>query len=94
MVESGGVCKTRDLGAILKFVYALNVSKRTIVHAIKMHKENDFAQLDIYVKKNVAAEKYQAERHKKHLERALKTAIKINFIEEGWKQYDNGSNEE
>ena len=86
--------KTRDLGAILKFVYALNVSKRTIVHAIKMHKENDFAQLDIYVKKNVAAEKYQAERHKKHLERALKTAIKINFIEEGWKQYDNGSNEE
>lgn len=81
--------KARDFGAILKFVYALNISKRNIVHAIAMHKEDGFAQLDIFVKKNVAAEKYQAERHKKHLERALKTAVKINFIEEGWKLYDN-----
>lgn len=81
--------KTRDFGAILKFVYALNVSKRNIVHAIKMHNENDFVQLDIFVKKNIAAERYQAERHKKHLERVLKTTIKINFIEEGWKQDDN-----
>ena len=81
--------KTRDFGAILKFVYALNVSKRNIVHTIKMYKDNGFARLDIYVKKNVAAERYQAERHKKHLERALKTTIKINFVEEGWKQDDN-----
>ncbi|MFJ7735846.1 Ppx/GppA family phosphatase [Lysinibacillus sp. NPDC097287] len=84
--------KTRDFGAILKFVYALNVSKRNIVHAIKMHNETGFMQIDIFIKRNGAAERYQAERHKKHLERALKTAIKINFIEEGWKQNDNGSN--
>lgn len=81
--------KTRDFGAMLKFVYALNVSKRNVVHTIKMHKDNDFVRLDILVEKNVAAERYQAERHKKHLERVLKTAIKINFIEEGWKQNDN-----
>lgn len=81
--------KIRDFGAVLKFVYALNVSKRNIVHGLEMHKENDFARLDIFVKKNGVAEKYQAERHKKHLERVLKTTIKINFIEEGWKQNDN-----
>lgn len=75
--------KIRDFGAILKFVYSLNVSKRTIVHALELHKKEDHIQLNVYVKKNAAAEKYQSERHKKHLERALKTAIKINFIEEG-----------
>lgn len=76
--------KIRDFGALLKFVYALNVSKRNIVHAIEMHTEEDHVQLDIYVKKNAAAEKYQANRHRKHLERALKIPMKINFIEEGW----------
>lgn len=76
--------KIRDFGALLKFVYALNVSKRNIVHAIEMHTEEDHVQLNIYVKKNAAAEKYQANRHRKHLERALKIPMKINFIEEGW----------
>lgn len=86
--------KIRDFGALLKFVYALNVSKRNIVHAIEMQPKDNFVQLNIYVKKNAAAEKYQANRHKKHLERALKTPIKVNFIEEGWNQDDNGSNEQ
>ncbi|MGN4126446.1 Ppx/GppA family phosphatase [Lysinibacillus sphaericus] len=81
--------KIRDLGALLKFVYSLNVSKRNIVHAIEMHKGDGFAQLDVYVKNNAAAEKYQANRHKKHLERTLKIPIKVNFIEEGWKNNDN-----
>lgn len=81
--------KIRDFGAILKFVYSLNVSKRKIVYAIKMHTKEDYVQLSIYVKHNVAAEKYQADRHKKHLERALKIPIKINFIEEGLDNYDN-----
>ena len=43
--------KIRDFGALLKFVYALNVSKRNIVHAIEMHTEEDHVQLDIYVKR-------------------------------------------
>ena len=81
--------KIRDFGAILKFVYALNISKRNIVHKLELHKENDFLQLNIFVRKNGMAEKYQAERHKKHLERVLKTTIKLNFIEEGLKQNDN-----
>jgi len=79
----------RDFGALLKFVYALNVSKRKIVHAIEMNNEEDYVQLSIYVKNNAAAEKYQVNRHKKHLERALKIPIKINFIEEGLNNYDN-----
>ena len=81
--------KIRDFGAILKFVYALNVSKRNIVHTLELHKENGFVRLAIFVKKNGVAEQYQAERHKKHLERVLKTTIKLDFIEEGWKQNDN-----
>ncbi|MDM5246675.1 Ppx/GppA family phosphatase [Lysinibacillus sp. G4S2] len=81
--------KIRDFGALLKFVYALNVSKRKIVHAIEMQTEEDYVQLSIYVKNNAAAEKYQANRHKKHLERALKIPIKINFIEEGLNNNDN-----
>lgn len=43
--------KIRDFGALLKFIYALNVSKRRIVHAIEMHNEEDYVQLGIYVKK-------------------------------------------
>lgn len=86
--------KLRDFGALLKFVYALNVSKRTIVHAIEMQPHDNFVQLNVYVKKNAAAEKYQANRHKKHLERALKIPIKVNFMEEGWNQDDNGSNKQ
>lgn len=81
--------KIRDFGALLKFVYALNVSKRKIVRSIKMQTKEDYVQLNIYVKHNAAAEKYQANRHKKHLERALKIPIKINFIEEGLNNYDN-----
>lgn len=81
--------KIRDFGAILKFVYALNISKRHIVHALDLHKENDSVQLNIFVTKSSVAEKYQAERHKKHLERVLKKTITLNFIEEGWKQHDN-----
>lgn len=81
--------KIRDFGAILKFVYALNISKRNIVHTLELHKEDDFVHLNIYVKKNGMAEKYQAERHKKHLERVLKTTINLHFIEEGWKKDDN-----
>ncbi|MFJ7667998.1 Ppx/GppA family phosphatase [Lysinibacillus sp. NPDC097195] len=86
--------KMRDFGALLKFVYALNVSKRTIVHAIEMQPYDSFVQMNVYVKKNAAAEKYQANRHKKHLERALKIPITVNFIEEGWNQDDNGSNKQ
>ncbi|MEY9970964.1 exopolyphosphatase/guanosine-5'-triphosphate,3'-diphosphate pyrophosphatase [Lysinibacillus sp. RC46] len=81
--------KIRDFGALLKFVYALNVSKRKIVRTIKMQTKEDYVQLNIYVKHNATAEKYQANRHKKHLERALKIPIKINFIEEGLSNYDN-----
>ncbi|GAB0167416.1 Ppx/GppA phosphatase family protein [Lysinibacillus sp. CTST325] len=81
--------KIRDFGALLKFVYALNVSKRKIVRTIKMQTKEDYVQLNIYVKHNAAAEKYQANRHEKHLERALKIPIKINFIEEGLSNYDN-----
>ena len=56
--------KIRDFGALLKFVYALNVSKRQIIRTIKMQTKEDYVQLNIYVKHNAAAEKYQANRHK------------------------------
>lgn len=73
----------RDLGALLKFIYALNISKRLIVSSIQLEKTaQNILQLHIYTKANVTAEKYQAEKQKKHLERALKYDVQLNFIEE------------
>ena len=73
----------RELGALLKFIYALNVSKRLIVSSIQLEKTNEnILQLYVYTKGNVTAEKYQSEKQKKHLERAFKYDIQLNFIEE------------
>lgn len=75
--------KLRDFGALLKFVYALNISKRNIVKNIKlMKKENDII-ITITAIKSAMAENYQAERQKKHIERLFKQPVTIQFIEKG-----------
>ncbi|GLC87665.1 Ppx/GppA phosphatase family protein [Lysinibacillus piscis] len=85
--------KIRDFGALLKFIYALNVSKRNIVQHIELHSAEGYVQVDITTKRNAVAEKYQVNRHKKHLERVLKLPIQINFIEEGLNTDDNRNDE-
>ncbi|GGG20385.1 exopolyphosphatase [Lysinibacillus alkalisoli] len=78
--------KLRDLGALLKFVYAFNVSKRRVVDTFTMHKEEGHVCLTVQLNKHAAAEKYQARRHQKHLERVIKENIIIHFNEEGLAQ--------
>lgn len=74
--------KLKDFGALLKFVYALNISKRRIVSNITLENIDDKIRANIRLKGNSTAEKYQANKQKKHLERALKHDIQLNFIEE------------
>lgn len=75
--------KLRDFGALLKFVYALNVSKRNIVKKIKLVKNENGIIVKLAAKKSAVAELYQAERQKKHLERIFKQPVTIQFIEKG-----------
>lgn len=71
---------------MLKFAYAFTISKRGVVQDITMAHSGDCVTLDVQLQKNAAAEKYQAERHKKHLERVIKEDIIIQFNEEGLKK--------
>lgn len=82
-LEEDELHKLRDFGAMLKFAYAFTISKRGVVQDITMAHSGDCVTLDVQLQKNAAAEKYQAERHKKHLERVIKEDIIIQFNEEG-----------
>lgn len=85
-LEEDELHKLRDFGAMLKFAYAFTISKRGVVQDITMAHSGDCVTLDVQLQKNAAAEKYQAERHKKHLERVIKEDIIIQFNEEGLKK--------
>jgi len=75
----------RDFGALLKFVYALNVSKRNLVKKVKLELVQDIIHIHIVTREPAMAEVYQAERTKKHIERVFKRQVVIHFREEGWK---------
>nr|WP_106783903.1 Ppx/GppA family phosphatase [Lysinibacillus timonensis] len=75
----------RDYGAMLKFVYALNMTKRNIVLSIQLERQENQILVFIQTKGSAVAEKYQADRQKKHIERVFKQPVTIEFIEEGWK---------
>lgn len=69
------------LGGILKFSEALNDSQTGPINALKLNALSDGNyRLDIYHHKPIIAEKYRAERHAKHLERALDGQLSLNFI--------------
>ena len=72
----------RDLGAMLKFIYALNVSKSHIVSDIKMNRMDEQLELIIKTKGSAVAENYEAEKQKKHIERVFKLQVSIRLIEE------------
>lgn len=73
----------RDFGAILKFIYALNISKRNVVKSVAILDEGPHISLEIRIKNSAVAEIYYAERQKKHIERVFKKPIKIYFFDEG-----------
>ncbi len=69
----------RDLGALLKFVYAFNVSKRNVVKEVKVELVNDVVHIYAKTKERAVAEIYQTNRTKKHIERMLKKEVQIYF---------------
>lgn len=76
----------KDYGAMLKFIYALNVSKRNIVNSIKLVKVDDFIQVNVEAEHLPMAEIYQSERQKKHIERLFKKPVQIHFYKKGEKR--------
>ena len=75
----------KDFGALLKFVYALNVSKRNVAKQVTLEMVDGVIQIHVVVKGSAIAEIYEAERTKKHIERVFKREVQIHFKEERWK---------
>jgi len=74
--------KLRDFGAILKFVYALNMTKRNVVKNIAIEKVNNQFHIEVHASERAIAEMAQAEKQKKHIERVFKGEVKLKFKEE------------
>ncbi|WP_235991704.1 Ppx/GppA family phosphatase [Metabacillus schmidteae] len=72
----------RMLGAILKFAYSLNATKRNIIKSIDLHVDSDELTFTIICHHDWKPEQYQAEKQKKHLEKLLKMPITIIFSKE------------
>ncbi|MBK3495366.1 Ppx/GppA family phosphatase [Viridibacillus sp. YIM B01967] len=78
--SKGEFKKMRDIGALLKFVYALDASKRNIVESIAMEQSGDNIELTIFTTGNAMAEMYQADRQKKHINRIFKGEVTLHYI--------------
>lgn len=70
----------KEYGAILKFVYSLNVSKRNVAESIELVKLQDTMLINIKVNHIPMAEIYQSERQKKYIERIFKKPVQIQFF--------------
>ncbi|MGD6817584.1 exopolyphosphatase [Metabacillus sp. 84] len=69
----------RTSGAILKFIYSLNSTKRNIVDKIELSQENDVLTIDVHCNADWGPEAYQAEKNKKHIEKIFRMTVEINF---------------
>lgn len=74
----------RDFGALLKFVYALNVSKRNVAKQVTLEMIDQVIHIQVIIKGSAIAEIYQAEKAKKHIERVFKREVQLHFKEERW----------
>ncbi|TFE00322.1 Ppx/GppA family phosphatase [Jeotgalibacillus salarius] len=70
----------RMIGALIKLAYSLNGSKRNLISQIEMRKKDNELHMSLYAEGRTLAEEYQAGKQKKHLEKALKKSIVLNFI--------------
>ncbi len=70
-----------DLGSILKFANALNISHTNIVHDLYLSEQEDEYLLTVEYKGDPIAEEYQASRQKKHIEKILNKKLAIKFTE-------------
>jgi len=72
--------KLLDLGSLLKFTYCLDATKRQIVEKIEFTSKKKTVIIRIYTKGNAMPEEYQAEKQKKHLEKAIGKEVDLEFI--------------
>lgn len=72
--------KLRFMGAVLKFTYCLNATKRNIVKDMMvMPVDQETMKMTFYCDQNWQPEEYQVEKQKKHLEKVLKQKVKLEF---------------
>ncbi|MFY4773538.1 exopolyphosphatase [Metabacillus sp. RGM 3146] len=71
----------RLLGAILKFSYSLNATRRNVVENIELKRDKKGLVFTIYCRQDWKPEEYQVEKQKKHLEKLLKTNIEVIFTQ-------------
>jgi exopolyphosphatase/guanosine-5'-triphosphate,3'-diphosphate pyrophosphatase len=69
----------RLYGAMLKFSYSLNATKRNVVEKVEVKLEEKGLLFHIHTRKPAHAEEYQAERQKKHLEKLIKHPVYLEF---------------
>ncbi|PWU66861.1 Ppx/GppA family phosphatase [Gracilibacillus dipsosauri] len=71
--------KLRHLGAILKFTYCLDATRRQIVTDLSITRKQDRFIFELECIGDWSPEEYQAEKQKKHLEKIVKTDIELIF---------------
>ncbi|WP_368654351.1 exopolyphosphatase [Ornithinibacillus sp. 4-3] len=65
----------QHLGALLKFVYSLDTTKRQVVKKLTCSMEKNRLNIQLKCDGDAKPEIYQSEKHKKHLEKAIKREI-------------------
>lgn len=80
LLTKDDIQKLELLGAILKFCYSLNRTKRQVISAIELGNANDTEfSLKLTSNEDPYFEKIQAQKHKKHLEKFLMRRIELLF---------------
>jgi exopolyphosphatase / guanosine-5'-triphosphate,3'-diphosphate pyrophosphatase len=72
--------KLRHLGALLKFTYCLDATKRQIVKELDITKKQRKLVITLYCSGDYTPEEYQAEKQKNHLEKIIKMDVDLHFV--------------
>ncbi|MFD1848746.1 Ppx/GppA family phosphatase [Oceanobacillus bengalensis] len=72
--------KLSVLGALLKFSYCLDATKRQVVKDLDIEMNDRELTITLYCDKDFHPEQYQTNKQKKHLEKALHKDINLQFI--------------
>ncbi|AXI10173.1 exopolyphosphatase [Oceanobacillus zhaokaii] len=72
--------KLCTLGALLKFTYSLDATKRQVVQDFDFSISKGAIKLTLFCNSDFMPEEYQANKQKKHLEKALHNNIELKFV--------------
>ncbi|MGP4042086.1 Ppx/GppA phosphatase family protein [Gracilibacillus sp. D59] len=71
--------KLRHLGALLKFSYCLDATKRQVVKEMSFDFRKDTLTIILHCDGDAKPEEYQSEKQKKHVEKAIKKDVELKF---------------